>query len=125
MTDLGPKLHSNSTPRLQVVDAVVACLLMLGQPVLLCGTLMVLGLLVMGTDACAYQACGDPAWLNRAIWVDSVGGGVLLVSTAALTLLRIVRNRTAWFIPVVGYLLQLALGLACWLMEMQAGPIRH
>lgn len=130
MTDLTPQPHtpapqSNSVPRLQVVDAVVACLLLVGQPVVLCGTLMFLGLMVMGTDACAYQACGDPVWLNRAIWADSVGGGILLLGTAVLTLLRIVRNRAAWFIPVIGYLAQLALGLMSWLIEMQAGPIGH
>ena len=71
------------------------------------------------------QACGDPVWLNRAIWVDSVGGAVLLVGTAALSLFRIVRNRSAWFVPVIGYLLQLALGLAGWVMELQAGPLSH
>jgi hypothetical protein len=38
-------------------------------------TIMVLGLLVMSTDPCAYQKCGDPAWLDRAINLGLWAGG--------------------------------------------------
>jgi hypothetical protein len=128
MTDFSPDPRTAVLPnvhpsRRRVADAVVACVLVFIQPVLLSAAFMFLGLMVMGTDACAYQACGDPVWLNRALWVYGVGGAALFVVTAAMTLFQIVHHRVAWPVPVVGYVATFVLGLGCWAMEMQAGPL--
>jgi hypothetical protein len=36
---------------------------------------VLLGLLVMMTDPCGYQKCGDPAWLDRAMNLNLWAGG--------------------------------------------------
>jgi hypothetical protein len=123
--DALPVPRSGAAPNRQVVDAVVAFLLVCAQLVLFCATFTFLALMVMGTDSCAYQACGDPAWINRALYVAGFAGAALLVVAAAGTLHRIVRNRVAWFVPLLGCAAQIALGFACAAMEMQAGPLGH
>lgn len=117
--------QDTSSSRRGVVDVVAASALVFGQLVLYCGSFMALGLMVMGTDACAYEACGDQAWLNRAMHSAGWGGAGLLLVTVVITLLRIVRHRVAWFVPAIGCVAQLGLGFACAAMEMQAGPLRH
>jgi hypothetical protein len=117
--------QNTSGTRRRVVDVVAAFVLVFGQLVLYCGSFMALGLMVMGTDSCAYEACGDQAWLNRAMHFAGWGGAGLLVVTVIITLLQIVRHRVAWFVPAIGCVAQLGLGFACAAMEMQAGPLRH
>jgi hypothetical protein len=94
-----PLPQGNTTSRRQVGDAVVASLLVFVQLLLLCGSFTFLGLMVMGTDSCAYQACGDPAWINWAMLSAGLGGAILLLITTVMTLGRIVHNRPAWFVP--------------------------
>jgi Family of unknown function (DUF6264) len=107
----------------RVADVVGTAVLVIAHLVLYSASFAMLGLMVMGTDACAYQRCGDQAWLNRALLLAGWGGGAILALTAAATLYRLVRNRLAWFVPLIGCVAQVVLALACAAMEMQAGPI--
>ena len=87
------------------------------------GTITLLGLGVMTTDPCAYQKCGDPAWLDRAINVGLWTGGVILFADVVVTLIRLVRKRLAWFVPLIGCAAQLALAVGAVAMESLAGPV--
>ena len=120
-----PVPQNNAAPRRQVTDALFACLLVFVQLALYCASFMFLGLMVMSTDSCAYEACGDQAWLNRAMYLAVWGGAALLLVAGAPTLFRIVRHRVAWFIRAIGCIAQIGLAIACWTMEMQAGPLQH
>jgi hypothetical protein len=86
-------------------------------------TILVLGLMVMGTDSCAYQKCGDQAWVNRAMNLGLWAGGVILFADVAVSVFRLVRRRVAWFVPVIGRVAQLALGFGAAAMESLAGPV--
>jgi hypothetical protein len=47
----------------------------------LCGaTVALLGLLVMVTDSCGYQRCGDPAWIDRAMWLGLGAGAAIFIA---------------------------------------------
>jgi hypothetical protein len=120
-----PLPQGTTTSRRQVGDAVVASLLVFVQLMLLFGSFTFLGLMVMGTDPCAYQACGDPAWITWAMLSAGVGGAILLLITTVMTVGRIVHKRPAWFVPVIGCLAQVTLVVGCFAMEMQAGPLVH
>jgi hypothetical protein len=87
------------------------------------GTITVLGLLVMSTDPCGYQKCGDPAWLDRAMNLASWAGGAILFADVVVTLIRLVRKRVAWFVPLIGCIAQLALAFGAAAMESLAGPV--
>lgn len=123
--DPRPALPQNNPASRRMLGDAVALLLLCLQLGLWGATFVFLALMVMGTDACAYQACGDQAWLGRALCLDGYGGAALIVVVGAGTLFRIVRDRLAWFVPLLGCLAQLGLGLVCWAMEIQAGPLVH
>ena len=113
----------HGTSRRQVRDALVSVVLVTIHFVLYGGTFTFLGLMVMGTDTCAYQKCGDQAWLWRAMNLAGWAGGAILLADAAMTLTQLIRGRVAWFVPLIGCTAQLALAFAAVAMEMQAGPV--
>ena len=39
-----------------------------------------LGLFVMGTDPCGSVKCGDPAWIDRAMWLGMWAGAAILIA---------------------------------------------
>jgi hypothetical protein len=86
-------------------------------------TFTVLGLMVMGTDSCAYQKCGDPAWLDRAMHLALWAGGAFLFVDVLVTVIRLVRQRVAWVVPLIGCIAQLAVAFGAAAMELQAGPV--
>lgn len=102
------------------VGATVVLLLVHG--VLLGATVVLLGLLVMGTDACGSVKCGDPAWIDRAMWLGIWGGAAALIADVAVAGYFLVRRRTAVVVPAVGCLAQVALAVGAAAMEWQAGP---
>jgi hypothetical protein len=108
----------------RIADYLATAVLAIGHFGLYAASFMWLGLMVMGTDACAYQKCGDEAWLWRAIHLNGWGGAALLAVDFALTCWRLVLNRIAWFVPLLGCIAQLALALGCVALETRAGPIR-
>lgn len=67
--------------------------------------------MVMITDSCGYQKCGDPAWLDRAMYL------------ALWAVIRLVRQRVAWVVPLLGCVAQLAVALGAAAMALQAGPV--
>lgn len=119
-------LAQNTTGRTrnsQHADVVATIVLLTVHFFFFGATVTLLGLLVMTTDPCADQKCGDPAWLDRAINLGLWGGGAILLADAVVSLIRLVRQRVAWFVPVIGCVAQLALAFGAAAMEMQAGPV--
>jgi hypothetical protein len=116
-----PDAGRSSGRRLADVVATVALLVV--HFLLFGGTITVLGLLVMGTDPCAYRKCGDPAWLDRAMNLGLWVGAAILFADVVVTLIRLVRKRVVWFVPLIGCITQLALALGAAAMESLAGPV--
>jgi Family of unknown function (DUF6264) len=107
----------------QLGDVLATTALLVVHFLLLGGTITVLGLGVMSTDPCAYQKCGDPAWLDRAMNLALWAGGVILFADVVVTLIRLVHKRVAWFVPLIGCIAQLALAFGAVAMESLAGPV--
>jgi hypothetical protein len=104
-------------------DIAATLVLLLVHGFLLGATVVVLGLLVMGTDPCGSVKCGDPAWIDRAMWVGIWGGAAVLVVDSVVALYFLVRRRTAFFIPIIGCAVQVGLAIGAAAMEWQAGPV--
>jgi hypothetical protein len=83
----------------------------------------IIGMLVMITDSCAYQACGDPAWLTWANLVHLCAGFALLGADLLLATLRLGSHRVTFFVPLVCCVLEIGLCAAAIAMEAEAGPI--
>ena len=82
-----------------------------------------LGLLVMGTDSCGYQRCGDQAWIDRAMWLGLGAGAAIFITDLVVAVSRLARHRVAFFIPIIGCVAQLALAIGAAAMELLAGPV--
>ena len=106
----------------QLADLLATIALLVVHVLFFGGTITVLGLLVMSTDPCAYQKCGDPAWLDRAMNLALWAGGAILFADVVVTLIRLVRKRVAWFVPLIGCIAQLGLAIGAAAMESLAGP---
>ncbi len=107
----------------QLGDVLGTIVLMITHFVFFTATLVGLGLMVMITDSCGYQKCGDPAWLDRAMNLALWVGGALLLVDVLVTVIRLVRRRVAWLVPLFGCMAQLAVALGAAAMELQAGPV--
>jgi hypothetical protein len=118
-----PDEPTDHAPRRQIGDVLATVVLLIAHFALYGATFVVLGLLVMGTDSCNYQKCGDSAWLDRAMHLASWAGGVLLFADVALTLFRLVRKRVAWIVPLIGCIAQILLAFGAGYMESLAGPV--
>lgn len=80
--------------------------------------------LVMATDACAYQACGDERWVTRAIYLAIGGGAVTLVVDVVVATVLLANRRIAFYVPLLGCSAQIGVALAVLRMAALAGPIR-
>jgi hypothetical protein len=107
----------------QLADVLGTIVLLVAHFLLFGATIMVLGLLVMTTDPCGYQKCGDPAWLDRAMNVNLWAGGAILFADVAIAVIRLVRQRVAWVVPLIGCIAQLAVAFGAAAMESLAGPV--
>ena len=114
----GPKSGGGRT-----ADIVSTIVLLIVHAFLWAATGALLGLFVMVTDPCGYQRCGDPAWIDRAMLLGLGAGGVIFVGSLTVTILRLARRRLAFFVPLIGCVAQLALGIGAAAMEMLAGPV--
>ena len=108
--------------RRQIVDRVVAGVLVVAHAVLAAVTTLWVGLSVMGLDPCAYVACGDERWAHIGVATGMIGGLILLLADIGAVCVRIAALKPAWFIPVVmcvaqGLLTAGALQIVSW-----AGP---
>lgn len=105
------------------VDRTATVVLLAVQAFLVAVTIGLLSVYVMVTDPCGSQKCGDPAWINRAM-VLGIGGGVVIFAAALfLAVRRLAQRRTAFFVPIIGCLAQVALAAGAVAMEFQAGPV--
>ncbi len=77
----------------------------------------------MTTDSCGYQKCGDSAWLDRAMYLALWAGGAFLFVDVLVTVIRLVRQRVAWVVPLIGCIAQLAVALGAAAIKSQAGPV--
>lgn len=119
-----PLAQNTSRARSRRLADVIATIVLLTVHVLLFGaTIMLQGLLVMNTDSCSGQTCGDPAWLDRGLVLSIWAGGAMLFADLAVAVLRLARQRVAWFVPLIGCVAQLALAFSTIAMGSLAGPI--
>lgn len=112
-----------STARNTTANTVATIVLLVVHGCLYGVSLLLLGLMVMVTDACAYQKCGDPAWIDRALTMATWGGGALLLADIVAAVYLLNKQRRAFVVPIVGCLAQGALAAGAWAMELQAGPL--
>jgi len=117
-----PAQSTSSSGGRQLADVIGTIVLLSAHFVLFGATLFLVGLLVMNTDACAAQKCGDQAWLDRAMNLALWAGGALLFVDVLVTVIRLVRRRVAWIVPLIGCIAQLALAFGAAAMESLAGP---
>lgn len=118
-----PDQQTNPASQRPIADLLATVVLVIAHVALYGATFVVLGMLVMTTDPCGYQKCGDPAWLDRAMHLASWAGGALLLADVALTLFQLVRKRVAWVVPLIGCIAQIALAFGAGAMETLAGPV--
>lgn len=79
--------------------------------------------LVMATDACAYQACGDERWVTRAIYLAIGGSALTVLLDVVLAVVLLAKRRVAFYVPLLGCAAQAAVGLAVLHMAALAGPV--
>jgi hypothetical protein len=107
----------------QLADVLGTIVLLSAHFIFFTATFTVLGIMVMTTDSCGYQKCGDPAWLDRAMHLALWAGGAFLVVDVLVTVIRLVRQRVAWVVPLIGCIAQLAVAFGAAAMESLAGPV--
>jgi hypothetical protein len=110
------------TQRGQLADVVVTVVVLTVHGLLFGVTIAILSFFVMGTDPCAYQECGDQAWVDRALALGYWGGGALLVVDLVVAVVRLAREKVAWFVPLIGCAAQLALAVGAAGIESLAFP---
>jgi hypothetical protein len=115
--------NTSRTSGRQLADVLGTIVLLVAHFLFFGATIMVLGLLVMTTDPCAYQKCGDPAWLDRAMNLNLWAGGAILFADVLVTVIRLVRQRVAWVVPLIGCIAQVAVAFGAAAMESLAGPV--
>ncbi len=116
--------NTTASPRSGAADIVATCVLLVIHGGLYAASFVLLGLLVMTTDACGSRKCGDPAWIDRAMDLGTWGGAALLVVDIAVAVYFLLRQkRRAFVAPLIGCVAQVALALAAVAMELQAGPV--
>lgn len=112
-----------SARRRRPADIVATVVLLIFHGFLLAATVVLLGLLVMGTDPCGAVKCGDPAWIDRAMLLGVWGGAAVLVADVAVAVFLLIRRRTAFVVPIIGCVAQVGLTIGAAAMEWMAGPV--
>jgi hypothetical protein len=101
----------------------VTIVLLMVHAFLLAATMALLGLLVMVTDSCGSQRCGDPAWIDRAMWLGLGAGAAIFIADLVVTVIRLARRKVAFFVPIIGCAAQLVVAVGAAAMEFMAGPV--
>jgi hypothetical protein len=107
----------------QLADVLGTIALLIAHFVFFTATFLGLGLMVMTTDSCGPRKCGDPAWFDRAMHLAIWAGGAFLLLDVLITVIRLVRQRVAWVVPLLGCVAQLAVAMGAAAMALQAGPV--
>jgi hypothetical protein len=115
--------HTGRGSGRQLADVIATIVLLVAHFLFFIATIVGLGLLVMITDPCADQKCGDPAWLDRAMNLNLWAGGAILFADVLVTVIRLVRQRVAWLVPLIGCVAQLAVAIGAAAVELRAGPV--
>lgn len=115
--------YNRREQRGRTADVAATIVLLVVHGFLFAATIALLGLLVMGTDPCGAVKCGDGAWLNRAMMLGIWGGGVVLIADFVVAVYRVVRRRSAFFVPIIGCLAQVGLAIGAAAMDSLAGPV--
>ncbi|MEZ0049858.1 hypothetical protein ABIA30_000848 [Mycobacterium sp. MAA66] len=79
--------------------------------------------IAMSTDPCAYQDCGDPGWIWRALWTV-LAGNIAAVALSLVGFIQLARKRTAFWAPLAGLVIQLSLLALGWWLATKAGPLK-
>lgn len=114
---------TTASPRASTADILATSVLLVIHGGLYAASFVLLGLMVMTTDPCGSRQCGDPAWIDRAMNLGTWGGAALLVVDIVVAVYFLVRQRRAFFVPLIGCVAQVALALGAVAMELQAGPV--
>jgi hypothetical protein len=109
--------------RSRPADIAATLVLLIVHGALFGATIVLLGLLVMGTDPCGAVKCGDPAWIDRAMRLGIWGGAAILLADFVVAIYLLIRHRVAFYVPIIGCVGQLALGIGAAAMELLAGPV--
>ena len=115
--------HGPSSGGGRTADIASTIVLLMVHAFLWAATAALLGLFVMVTDPCGSQRCGDPAWIDRAMWLGLGAGAVVFVADLVVAIHRLVRRKVAFFVPLIGCAAQLGLAIGAAAMEWQAGPV--
>ncbi len=107
----------------RVGDVAATVVLLVVHAFLFGTTVVLLSLLVMATDPCGSVPCGDPAWIDRGMSLGIFAGGAVGVADLLVAGYRVARRKVAFFVPVIGCVAQLALGIGATAMEWRAGPL--
>ena len=100
------------------LNVIATVALLLVQAGLLYASMMLSLVFGMSTDSCAYQACGDESWIERAIIVTLPGSGVVFLAAAIIAVSRLAQRKRAFFVPLLGAIVQLLLMVIGWVMAM-------
>jgi hypothetical protein len=109
--------------RSRPADIAATLVLLTVHGFLFAATVALLGLLVMGTDACGAVKCGDPAWIDRAMKLGIWAGAVFLIADFVVAVYLLARRKVAFFVPIIGCVTQVLLAIGAAAMESLAGPV--
>ncbi|WP_439031617.1 hypothetical protein [Gordonia terrae] len=101
--------HDEPPPAVRDGDIALAILLWLVHAALGFATFVAAMLTAFGTDVCAYEACGNPEWVEVAIVTAMASGCVLLVGSVVVGIRRMRRRRPALPIAAWGCFAQLVM----------------
>jgi hypothetical protein len=104
-------------------DVAATLVLLIVHGLLFGATVVLLGLFVMGTDACGAVKCGDPAWVDRAMTLGIWAGAAVLFADFLVAGYLLLRRRVAFFVPIIGCVAQVVLAIGAAAMESLAGPV--
>lgn len=104
------------------VDAVAAIALLAAHVMVAVVATMVVGVAVMGLDPCGHRACGNPLWASIGLSAAMIAAWALPVADLALILVRLVKNRPAWPVPLVFCAAHVVVGVVCFALMVASGP---
>jgi hypothetical protein len=109
--------------RSRPADIAATLVLLTVHGFLFAATVALLGLLVMGTDACGAVKCGDPAWIDRGMKLGIWAGAAILIVDFAVAMYLLMQRKMAVFVPIIGCVAQVGLAIGAAAMESLAGPV--
>ncbi|MGV9792919.1 hypothetical protein [Gordonia sp. NPDC003422] len=113
---------TDERPR-RVVDLTASIVIWFCHVLLAVGVFGLSVLTTFGTDACAYEACGSPRWIDAAIWTAAVGSLALLLASALVINARGRARRLAFPFALIGCVLEVALVPVVFAIASNAGPL--